>query len=58
MAVVLGTHNGRGTYIIDGLIRIERRDSARGGGSRMLVEVRGLRLEIGDLGDDREHRRW
>ena len=27
MAVVLGVHNGVNTYIVDDLIRIERRDS-------------------------------
>ena len=39
MAVVLGVHNGRNLYIIDDLIRIERRYSTRAGGSRVLVEV-------------------
>lgn len=43
MAVVLGVHNGINTYIIDDLIRIERRmrdpsNPARDG-ARVLVEV-------------------
>ncbi len=38
MAVVLGVHNGRNTYIIDDLIRIERRYSSTNP-ARVLVEV-------------------
>ena len=38
MAVVLGVHNGKNAYIIDGLIRIEYRYSATNP-TRVLVEV-------------------
>ena len=38
MAVVLGVHNGKNTYIIDDLIRIERRYSTTQP-ARVLVEV-------------------
>ncbi len=38
MAVVLGVHKGRNTYIIDDLIRIERRYSTTNP-ARVLVEV-------------------
>ena len=39
MAVVLGVHDGLSTYIIDGLIRIERRYGGGNNGTRVLVEV-------------------
>ncbi len=39
MAVVLGVHDGLNVYVIDDLIRIERRYGGGNGGTRVLVEV-------------------
>ena len=39
MAVVVGVHDGLNVYVIDDLIRIERRYGGGNNGSRVLVEV-------------------